>query len=92
MPFPPGDLLNPGIKPTSALEGKFFITELSGKQYIHIYTLDICLFICYLSIRILNIKMEYYSTMRTKEILPIVRIWVTLENMMLSEKSDRERQ
>ena len=35
------------------------------------------MFICCLSIRILNIKMEYYSAMRTKEILPFVRIWMT---------------
>ena len=33
LPFPPpGDLPNPGIKPTSpALAGRFFTTELPGK-------------------------------------------------------------
>ena len=34
LPFPPpGDLANPGIKPTSpALAGRFFTTELPGKH------------------------------------------------------------
>ena len=38
LPFPsPGDLLDPGIKPTSpALAGSFFITEPPGK-YVYVY-------------------------------------------------------
>ena len=52
LPFPsPGDLPNPGIKPTSlaspALAGGFFTAELSGKPYIYtcIYTqIKICSF------------------------------------------------
>ena len=36
--------------------------------------------------------MKYYSALRPKEILPFVTIWMTLESMMLSEKSARKRQ
>ena len=38
-------------------------------------------------------QMEYYTAIRKKEFLPLGRIWMKLENIMLSEiKSDRERQ
>ena len=39
LPFPsPGDLPNPGIKPTSpALSGGFFITEPPGKPQVYYY-------------------------------------------------------
>ena len=38
LPFPPGDLPDPGIKPTSpTLSGRFFITEPSRKPS-HVYT------------------------------------------------------
>ena len=36
--------------------------------------------------------MAYYSTMRKKEILPLVTTWMDLEGIMLSEISQRERQ
>ena len=39
LPFySPGDLPNPGIKPTSpSLEGRFFIAKLPGKPYTEVY-------------------------------------------------------
>ena len=35
--------------------------------------------------------MEYYSTIKTKEILPFVTIWTDLEGTMLNEISQREK-
>ena len=32
-------------------------------------------------------KMEYYSAMRKKEILPVVTTWMNLEDIMLNEIS-----
>jgi len=38
-------------------------------------------------------RMEYYSSKKMKEILPIVTIWIVPESIMLSKvKSDREEQ
>ena len=37
---PPGDLPDPGIKPTSALEGRFFITDPPGTPS-HMYTYNV---------------------------------------------------
>ena len=68
------------------------LSHLGSNIYIYTYIYIRYMFICYLSIRILNIKMKYYSALRTKEILPFVTIWMTLESMMLSEKSARKRQ
>ena len=34
---------------------------------------------------------EYYSTMKKKEILQFVRLWMTLEGVMLSDVKVRER-
>ena len=37
--------------------------------------------------------MEYYSTIKKNEILPLAATWMDLENIILSEvRSDRERQ
>ena len=36
--------------------------------------------------------MEYYSAIKKNEILPFAATWMDLEGIMLSEKSDRERQ
>ena len=35
-------------------------------------------------------KMEYYSAMRKKEILPFAATWMDLEGITLSEMSQRE--
>ena len=35
--------------------------------------------------------MEYYSAIRKDEILPFVTTWIDLENMMLSETSQMEK-
>ena len=35
--------------------------------------------------------MEYYSTIKQKKILPFVTIWMDLENIMLSEISQSEK-
>ena len=35
-------------------------------------------------------KMEYYSAMRKKEILPLVTTWMDLEGIMLREISQRK--
>ena len=35
--------------------------------------------------------MEYYSAIREDEILPFVTTWIDLENMMLSETSQMEK-
>ena len=35
--------------------------------------------------------MEYYSTIKKHEILPFAAMWVDLENIMLSEISESER-
>ena len=35
---------------------------------------------------------EYYSTIKNKEILPLVTTWMELKGIMLSEITDRERQ
>ena len=41
LPFSsPRDLPNPGIKPTSAMAGGFFIAEPPGKSQIHQYLLE----------------------------------------------------
>ena len=36
--------------------------------------------------------MEYYSSTRKKEILPFATMWMDLENIMLSEIRQRQRQ
>ena len=35
--------------------------------------------------------MEYYSTIKKKEILPFAAMWLDLENIMLSEISQTEK-
>ena len=35
--------------------------------------------------------MEYYSAIKKKKILPFVMVWMGLENIMLSEISQSER-
>ena len=35
--------------------------------------------------------MEYYSTLKKKEILPLVTTWMDLEDIMLSEISELEK-
>ena len=36
--------------------------------------------------------MEYYSAIKKNEIMPFAATWMDLEIIILSEKSDRERQ
>ena len=36
--------------------------------------------------------MEYYSAMKKNETMPFVATWMDLENNILSEASDKERQ
>ena len=36
--------------------------------------------------------MEYYSAIKKNKILPFVATWMDLENIMLSEMSDKKRQ
>ena len=36
--------------------------------------------------------MEFYSAIKKNEILPSAAMWMDLENIMLNEMSDRERQ
>ena len=35
--------------------------------------------------------MEYYSTMKKNEILPFAKVWLDLEDTMLSEISDKDK-
>jgi len=35
--------------------------------------------------------MEYYSTIKEKELLPSAATWMDLENIMLSEVSEKKR-
>ena len=35
--------------------------------------------------------MEYYSAIKKKKILPFAAAWIELENIMLSEKSQSEK-
>ena len=35
--------------------------------------------------------MEYYSALKKKELLPFATVWVDLENIMLSEISQSEK-
>ena len=67
--------------------------------YVCVYFIYICLHVylftylfIYSATRILNTKMEYYSAMRKKEILPFETTWMILENNMLSENSESERE
>ena len=45
--FPPGDLPNPGIKPTSlmspALAGRFFTTSATWEAHVFVY---VCVYVC----------------------------------------------
>ena len=36
--------------------------------------------------------MEYYSAMKKKKVLPFMTVWMDLENIMLSEISQSEKQ
>ena len=51
--------------------------------YIYIYTHCVCVYIY---------TMEYYSAIKIIEILPFPATWINLENIILSEVSQTERQ
>ena len=79
LPFPPGNLPYPGIKPMSpaspVLAGGFFTTEPPGKPiytYIHTHTM-----------------MEYCSIIKNEN-SPFATTWVDLEGIMLSVRSQRK--
>ena len=79
LPFPPGNLPNPGIKPMSpaspVLAGGFFTSEPPGKPiytYIHTHTM-----------------MEYCSIIKNEN-SPFATTWVDLEGIMLSVRSQRK--
>lgn len=46
---------------------------------------DICMCVC-----VYPCKMEYYSTIRTKEVLPSAAIWMEHEGIILSEVCQRK--
>ena len=82
LPFPsPGDLPDPGIEPGSlALQADFYHLSHLGSFYTHAHT----------HTHICTNTMEYYSVIKTNEILPFMTTWMKLEGIMLNKISQEK--